>query len=231
MFRFLPPPCHFFPKIISCPLKISHSSFFIFHSSFKIGRAASPRTSARLASGYPLHQPLRLRRGRGQSPAPTRLVPLLSLSLPRQRGRNAPPPRKNFNSFGRALAHICQICRQYKCFLRYCCFRFIYLRLCFAYLNHFCGHLCHLHAHFKQNTCFRLNGLLQWLNGLLQRPNGLLQWLNGLLQRPNRLLQRLNRLLQRHNGLLQWHNGQLQRLNGRLQQLNGRLQCPNGLLH
>ena len=203
MFCFLPPPCHFFPKIISCPLKISHSSFFIFHSSFKIGRAASPRTSARFASGYPLHQPLRRF-------APTRLVPLLSLSLPRQRGKNAPPPRKSFNPFGRGLAHFYQICRPSAYFFRSSCFRFIYLALCFAYLNHFCGHLCRLHAHFKQNTCFRLNGRLQRLNGRLQRLNGLLQWLNGRLQRLNGRLQRLNGRLQRLNGLLQWLNGLLQ---------------------
>jgi hypothetical protein len=35
--------------------------------------------SVALASGYPLHHPLRLRRGRGQAP-PLRVVPLLSLS-------------------------------------------------------------------------------------------------------------------------------------------------------
>ena len=182
--------------------------FFIFHSSFFIsfGRAASSRC-ALLASGYPLHQPLRLRRGRGQSPAPTRLVPLLSLSLPRPYCKIAIRTRFCFSPitcrFGLLALRLRPLHDAWLPFCAWllpssCCFRL--LPHLHAHLKRFFAYLCPLHAHFKQNTCFRLNGLLQWLNGLLQRLNRLLQWLN-------RLLQRLNRLLQWPNGLLQWPNG------------------------
>ena len=203
--------------------------FFIFHSSFFIsfGRAASS-CFALLASGYPLHQPLRRF-------APTRLVPLLSLSLPRPYCKIAIRTRFCFSPitcrFGLLALRLRPLHDAWLPFCAWllpssCCFRL--LPHLHAHLKRFFAYLCPLHAHFKQNTCFRLNGLLQRLNGLLQRLNGLLQrlngllqWLNGLLQRLNgllqrlnRLLQRLNRLLQRLNRLLQWPNGLLQRLNG-----------------